>query len=291
MSEAAERDAYVAPRRLPLGPGTLTRRINLEPVVLLGGGRALLLQVAHPLVAAGVADHSDYRSDPWGRLVRTLETMSVLAFGSPGASKRETARLARVHRGVTGQSGDGVGYRASDPALLVWVWATLVDTALVVYERCYGRLPDIDRQRYYREQKLVARACGVPARTCPPSFAAFQAYVDHMVDTELRVTPEARAIASSVLAPPLPGPLGPMAALPARLVTAALLPPTVREQYGFSWGMAERCLVGMGMVTTGLTFRVAPRSARRVQSLAMLGGSSLLGPGRPRAARQPRRAD
>ena len=76
VSVAGDRDEYVAPTRLPLGPGTLTRRINLEPVILLGGGRALLLQVAHPLVAAGVADHSDYRSDPWGRLVRTLETMS-----------------------------------------------------------------------------------------------------------------------------------------------------------------------------------------------------------------------
>ena len=284
MPEAAEHDRYVAPRRLPLGPGTLTRRINLEPVVLLGGGRALLLQVAHPLVAAGVADHSDYESDPWGRLVRTLETMSVLAFGPPGASKRQTVRLARVHRGVTGQSAEGVAYRAADPALLVWVWATLVDTALVVYERCYGRLSDVDRQRYYEEQKLVARACGVPASVCPPSFADFQAYMAHMVEAELRVTPEARAIAASVLAPPLPGLLGPMAALPARLVTAALLPAAVREQYGFTWGATERWLVGMGMVTTTVTFRVAPRSIRRLQSLAVLGGSSLLGPGRRRAA-------
>jgi uncharacterized protein (DUF2236 family) len=284
VSAAGDRDKYVAPTRLPLGRGTLTRRINLEPVILLGGGRALLLQVAHPLVAAGVADHSDYRSDPWGRLVRTLDTMSVLAFGPPGASKRQTARLARVHQGVTGESADGGAYRASDPALLVWVWATLVDTALVVFERCYGRLSDLERQRYYREQKLIARACGIPARACPAEFADFQAYLGHMVEAELRVTPEARAIAASVLAPPLPGLLGPMAALPARLVTAALLPPAVREQYGFNWGAAERWLVGMGMVTTTVTLRVAPRSVRRLQSLAVLGGSSLLAPGRRRAA-------
>jgi uncharacterized protein (DUF2236 family) len=284
VSVVGDRDEYVAPTRLPLGPGTLTRRINLEPVILLGGGRALLLQVAHPLVAAGVADHSDYRRDPWGRLVRTLETMSVLAFGPPAASKRQTARLARVHQGVVGESADGVPYRAADPALLVWVWATLVDTALVVFERCYGRLSDLERQRYYQEQKLVARACGIPARACPPSFAAFQAYLHHMVEAELRVTPEARSIAASVLAPPLPGPLGPLAALPARLVTAALLPPAVREQYGFSWGATERWLTAMGMVTTSVTFRVAPRSVRRLQSLAVLGGSSLLGPVRRRAA-------
>jgi len=274
----------VAPKRLPLGPGTLTRRINLDPVILLGGGRALLLQVAHPLVAAGVADHSDYHSDPWGRLMRTLETMTVLAFGPPEASREQTARLARVHRGVTGRSAEGLAYRASDPALLVWVWATLVDTALVVYERCHGRLSDLDRQRYYQEQKLVARACGVPSRACPGSFADFQSYVSQMVDAELRVTPEARAIAASVLAPPLPGLLGPMAALPARLVTAGLLPPAVREQYGFSWGTAERCLVGMGMLTTSVSLRVAPRSVRRLHSLALVGGSSLLGPGRRRAA-------
>ena len=79
------------------GPGSLTWRVNGEAVLLLGGGRALILQVAHPKVAAGVAEFSDYRSDPWGRLYRTLELTLAIVFGEPEASQAASRRLRRVH--------------------------------------------------------------------------------------------------------------------------------------------------------------------------------------------------
>jgi uncharacterized protein (DUF2236 family) len=168
-------NGYVAPTALPFRPGTVTWRVNLEPMLVLGGGRALLLQVAHPLVAAGVAQHSDYQSDPWARLARTLDVMFKMAFASEATSRRQSDKLEATHRRVAGTSSEGVAYRALDPELLVWVWATLVDSALVVFERCYGQLSPLDRERFYQEQKLIAYGCGVPEGACPASVSDFEA--------------------------------------------------------------------------------------------------------------------
>lgn len=259
---------------LPFGEGTVTRRVNLEPVIFLGGGRALLLQVAHPSVAAGVAEHSDYRRDPWGRLARTLDVMMKMAFAEPAVSARQQRRLEATHRRVSGVRPDGVAYSAGDPALLCWVWATLVDTALVMYERCFGRLPAADRERYYREQKVLARACGVPPDACPETMADFEAYMAATVADGLRVTPPALAVGAAVTAPVLRWPLGPLAAAPLRLVTAGLLPPSLRAGYGLRWSVADerRLAVVFGLLGTG---RVVPRSVRIRPALWMLGASRL----------------
>src|SRR5437016_11697134 len=101
------------------GPGSLTWRVNREGALLLGGGRALLLQVAHPLVAAGVAQHSNYREDPWGRLYRTLDTVTTIVFGTNEESEEAADRLRRVHSRVTGKADDGRPYEANDPDLLM----------------------------------------------------------------------------------------------------------------------------------------------------------------------------
>ena len=144
------------------GPGTMTWRINREGVLLLGGGRALILQVAHPLVAAGVAEFSDYREDPWGRLYRTLDTTTAIVFGDSQTSAEASARLERVHdrvRGTTGEAGGrfpaGTAYEANDPDLLMWVFATLVDTSILVYDRYVRPLSIDERCSYYEEQKRL----------------------------------------------------------------------------------------------------------------------------------------
>ena len=106
------------------------RRVDGEGVLLLGGGRALLMQLAHPAVAAGVSDHSDFRDDPFVRLRRTLDASYAIVFGEADEAAEVAAAVRAVHATVTGP-----GYRADDPALLLWVHATLVDTALRIYER------------------------------------------------------------------------------------------------------------------------------------------------------------
>jgi uncharacterized protein (DUF2236 family) len=257
---------------LPFGEGTVTRRVNLEPVIFLGGGRALLLQVAHPSVAAGVAEHSDYERDPWGRLARTLDVVMKMAFGAPEQSARQQRRLEATHRRVSGVRSDGVPYSASDPALLLWVWATLVDTGLLMYERCFGRLPAGDRERYYQEQKLLAEGCGVPAAACPPAMADFESYVASMVARELHVTPPALAVGAAVTAPALRWPLGPLASVPLRLITTGLLPPSLRSGYGLRWSDADERRLAAAFRLLGAG-RLLPRSVRTRPSLWMVGAS------------------
>jgi len=219
--------------------GGWLRRISGERVLLFGGGRALLLEIAHPLVAAGVAHHSDFRNDPFGRLQRTLDAISTLTFGDRdralAAARRVEAAHARV-RGVlhetVGSFSAGTPYDGRAPDLVRWVWATLVDTALVVYERFVEPLDASAREAYYADQQVIARLLGVPPDRVPGSYAAFRAYFEGLVESEaLSVGREAREIAEAVLHPP--GGLGGAGTL--RLVTAGLLPERLREAFALPW--------------------------------------------------------
>lgn len=219
------------------GPGSLTWRVNREGVLLLGGGRALLLQVAHPLVAAGVAEHSNFREDPFGRLYRTLDTVTTIVFGTTAESQEAAARLHRVHTRVTGTSDEGVPYEANDPDLLMWVHATLVDTALLVYETYVAPLSLDERKRYYEEQIVLGEAYGIPAARQPQTFFEFTDYVEQMVHGgALRVTDALRDVAAATMRPQLPVPfVGRPAVEYFNLVTTALLPAWLREQLGMPW--------------------------------------------------------
>jgi len=226
------------------GPGSLTWRVNGEAVLLLGGGRALLLQVAHPGVAAGVAEFSDYRKDPWRRLYRTLDTTLTIVFGEGGASEAASARLRSVHERVAGTDDRGEPYRALDPELLLWVHATLIDTSLVMYTRYIGRLTADELERYYGEMKVLGEAYSIPRETMPADYEAFRDYRDSMLDGGLRVTETTRDVADAVLRPDLT-PLAWPAVELLRMVTVGTLPAGLRSELGLSWGPArERALAG-----------------------------------------------
>jgi uncharacterized protein (DUF2236 family) len=216
---------------LPLPRRCISRTVSLEPVLFAGGGRALLMQVAHPSVAAGVAAYSDYRTDPWNRLFRTTDTMYKLGFGTPEQSRRAQRMLAARHGRVNGVDDTGREYHATDPDLVVWVWATLVDTSLVVYEKVFGRLDPVRRARFFHEQVPVAVACGAPVDAVPDGADAFEDYVASVLDNDLHVTDAARDVRDAALVMPLPAPfrqmLGPLNAA----VTVSLLPTSVREAY------------------------------------------------------------
>ena len=152
-------------------PGSAIRRIGGESALLFAGGRALLMQVAHPLVAAGVAEHSGFTRDPWGRLARTMQAVYGVIYGTTGDAARigEAVRLShtRVH-GLLGESiglyASGTPYHAEDPELLLWVHATLVDTALEVHERFVGPVSRADRVAFHDDMRVVGEAFGVPAQ-------------------------------------------------------------------------------------------------------------------------------
>lgn len=249
---------------LPLGRDTEVWRVNAEPVVFAGGGRALLLQVAHPGVGAGVEQHSTYASDPWGRLFRTVDVMMKLSFGSPEASKRQERMLAKMHRRVVGTDEMGNRYDAMDPGLQLWVWATLVDTAALLYELVHGALTPDEKDRFYQESKLVAYGCGVPVGGCPENWGDFQAYFDRVVAQDLRVTDSARSVAWASLLPPLPPPLDRLSASTMNLFTIGLLPPSVREQYGFEWSARDERRLRRAVSLISVSQRLTPRPVREL---------------------------
>jgi len=219
-------------------------RVNGEAVLLLGGGRALLLQVAHPKVAAGVAEFSDYRQGPWSRLYRTLDVTLKIAFGDAATSRAASDRLRRAHHRVAGADDRGEPYRALDPDLLLWVHATLIDTALTMYERYVGVLTPRERDLYYEEMKTLGEAYSIPPSAMPADHAAFRRYWASMLTGGLRVTETTREVADTIMHPSLPRVAWP-AIEAIRLVTTGTLPEPLRDELGLDWGPGrERLLAG-----------------------------------------------
>src|SRR6476619_560602 len=183
------------------GPDSEAWRLNREAMLMLGAGpRALLLQIAHPAVAAGVNDHSDFRADPWRRLAGTLRSYLTIVYGSTGAARAEIRRLNTLHREITGP-----GYAARDPVLSLWVHATLVDSTIAVADAWLEPLPEARRAAFYAETRPVGRAFGVPEAMLPTDLEAFERYLADMLgpDGAVRVSAVARELAEVVLRPPL----------------------------------------------------------------------------------------
>lgn len=224
-------------------------RVGRELALLLGGGRALLLQVAHPLVAAGVAEHSSYREDPWKRLEGTMSAVWAVVYGSRHEADRAAARVRAMHARVEGRLAESAGpfpkgtrYSAVDPELLMWVHATLVDTALLVHDQWVRPLDDSERSAYYEDMKTCARLFGTPAEVVPSSYQDFRTYMDEMLEgPDLCVTQTSREIARTVLRPPLPLVLRPAMEV-VNVVTASLMPPRLRCDYGLAWGTPRAAL-------------------------------------------------
>jgi uncharacterized protein (DUF2236 family) len=225
------------------GPGSMVWRVNREGTLLLGGGAAAILQVAHPLVAAGVGEHSNYETDPWGRLYRTLDITTKITFGSTEVARKAARAIQMAHRRVHGTLPEAAGrfpagtpYDAGDPELQMWVHATLVATSLTVYGRNVGRLSIADQRRYYEEQKTMGEAFGVPVDLQPRTLAEFWDYYCAMLESDaLAVTDVTRTVARSVMRPDLP--LGGRPFFDAlNLSTVGLLPPRFRDELGLTWG-------------------------------------------------------
>jgi uncharacterized protein (DUF2236 family) len=223
---------------------TIAERVNAERLALLGWSRAILLQLAHPLVAAGVADHSTFRE---GRLMaarrlhHTVGSMLSLTFGSEAERAATLELINGIHRRVNGVLREDTGvfragtrYSAEDPALLLWVHATLIDSMLLVYARLVAPVTDAERDEYCREAAPLVRALGA-SDGVPETFDDVQRYLARMYASgEIVVSREARDLAGAVIEPPLSWIVAPARKIN-RSVTLGLLPPHVRAQYGFPW--------------------------------------------------------
>jgi uncharacterized protein (DUF2236 family) len=217
-------------------------RIDREALLLLGMGRALLLQLAHPLIAAGVADHSNVREDSFGRLFRTLNTIYTIVFADIDSAKAAVQRMDAIHRQVRGRVRESAGafavgtpYDATDPALRLWVHATLIDTALLVYDRFITRLSTAEQAEYYADSWALARLFGIPEQITPPTLDEFRRYMAAMLASDRIVVGDtARALAQTIFHPSPALKIRVIGAL-LKFVTVGLLPPGVRQLYGYDW--------------------------------------------------------
>jgi uncharacterized protein (DUF2236 family) len=228
-------------------------RLHQETVLLAGWGRAILLQLAHPLVAQGVAEHSDFLTDRRGRLrrlERTLRAMLALTFGAPAEVERVARGINRIHDRVHGELPAAAGvfppgtpYTAHDPRLLSWVQATLLDSFLLTYELFVAPLTPDERDRYCAESSVVEPLLGIPPGWLPRSAAELRAFLEAgLAGGEIAVTDTARRLSREIVSPPAVLVARPLFAL-ARLPTIGLLPPAIRRAYGFDWdARRERAL-------------------------------------------------
>jgi uncharacterized protein (DUF2236 family) len=245
------------------GPDSMIWRVNSEAVLLLGGGRALILQIAHPQVAAGVGQFSNYREDPWGRIYRTIDVSMKITFGDPETSRAAAEGLRRRHALVQGVDDRGHAYRALDPELLMWVQATLIDTSLLFYERYVGRLTEREKASYHDECRAVAPAYGLPSDYHPGDLAGFRAYFDDTLSTGLRTTDTLRDVADAVLNPALPFVARPIVEM-LRLVTVGTLPESLRAELGLGWGRPGDALLAASAATVRTLMPLLPGLLRRL---------------------------
>jgi uncharacterized protein (DUF2236 family) len=236
MVSTPARDEAIAEAAGLFGPNSVSWRIDRELVVLAGGSCALLMQAAHPSVAAAVVEHSTYATDPFGRLLRTLTSSFSVVFGTRSEAEATIRRVNAIHRAISGHRPDGTPYSALDPEALLWVHATLVDTALRVYDRFVAPISATDAQRYHEESSRVAVALGVVPDDVPPTIDGLRTWMAQlMADGRVRVTPQAREIARTVLYPTWFPPR--VAWDAAHLLSMATLPPTIRRGYGIGWSV------------------------------------------------------
>lgn len=233
------------------------RDIGAEAALLAGGGRAILLQIANPAVGHAVAKHSDFAADPLRRLRNTLTYVYALVYGSPEQVAKVRAMVHQAHAPVRSES-----YDASDAQLQLWVAATLYDTASALHARIFGALDEASADAVYRDYAIVGTALGMPAELWPADRTAFRDYWNAQL-IGLRVDDSVRAVSVELLHPKS-GPRWMRAAMPlARLVTAGLLSPALREAFALPWDDRRQRRFDRLMAATAAIY---PRLPRRLRS-------------------------
>jgi uncharacterized protein (DUF2236 family) len=249
------------------GPNSVTWRVHAEPVLMLGGLRSLFLQALHPRAMAGVAQHSSYKGDPWGRLLRTVDYVGTTIFGTTAQAEAAGRRVRAIHARLTATDPfTGERFRLDEPALLRWVHVTEVDSYADTARRAGVRLSDAHWDRYWDEQRRTAALVGLDPATVPGSVGEADDYVA-AVRPQLRMTREAADTLVFLATPPPPWRSGGgwlrsaakfagrapfrVASFGVAVTAFSLLPPWARRMYG-----------GLGLPVTDLAASASARSLR-----------------------------
>ncbi|MER7309681.1 oxygenase MpaB family protein [Streptomyces griseoluteus] len=239
-------------------PDRPIRVVHGDASMFPGGLAALLLQSLHPLAMTAVADHSDYRNDPWGRLARTSTFLAYTTYGAADDAQRAVDRVRAVHENIRGHTPDGEPYHAADPHLLAWVHSAEAYCFLTAHQR-YGRHPlnAAGRDAYVADMARVATALGIEN---PPATVAELHTTLNTYRPELRLTPQTReAVHYILLRPPLPKPVLPPYLL-LGAAAASLLPGWSRQQLDLPvLPRTERwCVAPAGAAVTALIRHLLP---------------------------------
>jgi uncharacterized protein (DUF2236 family) len=264
---AAVRDRLRASGARRAGPGSISWEVNREVIAVAGWGRAILLQLAHPAVAAGVHDHTTFRGSlrsGFRRLHSTVDAMLKITFGDDAQMIAAAAGINAIHDRVRGQvrSGEDARYSAHDPELQRWVHATLLESMPLVFGLLVRPLTAAERDRYCAEAAIMEPLLGMSEGWLPRRAADLDAYLDEMLASgRLEVTDTSRALARALLYPPRWRLVWPVFRV-AQLLTIGTLPPALREAYGFRW--RERDARALARWTTLLRaiVRLLPNVAR-----------------------------
>ena len=235
------------------GPDSVTWRLHADPIMWMAGFRALLLQMLHPRALAGVLQNSNFRSDPWGRLIRTARFYGEVVYGPTPVARKAGAHVRRLHSRLSAvDPGTGEAFRVDDPELLRWVYVTATESFCSTALRGGMALSGEDVDRYYDEQRVVAEMVGLEPDSVPATPAEIAAYYER-VRPELRADADARATARFLTLPTFPWRLGWTPVRPLWIGVAAygfsLLPPWARRLYGLP-----------GLATTDLTATLTTRA-------------------------------
>lgn len=266
---------------MPLGPGSATWRNALDWRLLLGSGRALLLQVAHPTVGAGVAQYSNFRAEPWQRLQRTVRSLMIMSFGGE-RTVAEAERLRELHKNFKGIDHHGERYHALNPEAYWWVHATLFEGTVRLYENFAKPLPAAEQRQLYEEWRELGVTLGIKDHRMPASLASFWAYFHDMVANRLEDNQSVRLVLASLgerkpVRPPwwfLPEVVwrnlaGPAGATVLTTATVGTLPPVFRDRLGLQWTEKDarrlrllRTAVRVGMPLVPAKLRYHPLALR-----------------------------
>lgn len=228
------------------GPSSATWEVMREPLLILGAARALLMQSAHPLVAQGALDHSDFATDPIGRFQRTAGWVTTVVFGTTEEAQAAARGVNQVHRKVfgdlprdhaTSEWAPGSAYRAQDQDLLLWVHASLIDAMLTTHRAVVGSLQPGQANRFVREWDAVAKLMGISPGSTWTTESQMRGWIDRQLRQGIAVPgPGSRLVAEVILAP---GVRGPALAKLTSLITAGMLPPRVRSGFAIRWSPAH----------------------------------------------------
>jgi uncharacterized protein (DUF2236 family) len=230
-----------------VGPDSVSWRYGSDPRLYLVMLYPLLLQVAHPVVSAGVQDFSDFQARPWQRLLATLDYVTLLIYGGPAAIEAGR-RLREMHKRFRGVRPDGRRYSALEPSAYAWVHATLLDSYVTGHAQFGRPMAQRERDRFVREYRGLGRLIGVRESELPDTWDEFRRYLNSMIDGQLTATASVSAVLRAIeeaKPPPLPipSPIWRAVRVPARralwLGGVGLVPERLRERLGIAWTAAD----------------------------------------------------